>query len=62
MRVYGFLVLKLRVEGQVFVTQTQAHIFSLKLAQEQDIVTSHLQDLDPKLEPKKHTWKQGWVF
>jgi hypothetical protein len=48
-------MLKSRVEGQVFLTQTQAHIFSLKLAQEQDIVTSHLQDLDPKLEPR-------WVF
>ncbi len=45
-----FVVLKPRIEGQILVTQTQAHIFLLKLAQEQDIVTSDLQDLDPKLE------------
>jgi hypothetical protein len=55
-------VLKPRVEGQVFVTQTQGRIFLLKLSQEEDIVTSHLQDLDPKLKPKNTLENKGEIL
>jgi hypothetical protein len=57
-----FLVLKQRGWRSGFCDPNPSShfiLFLLKLAQEQDIVPSHLQDLDPKLEPQNTLENKG---
>jgi hypothetical protein len=44
-------MLKLKVQGEVFVTQTQAHILLLEQKQKPNIGYNILLNLDPKPKP-----------
>jgi len=46
-----FPMLKLKVQGEVFVTQTQAHILLLEQKQKPNIGYNILLNLDPKPKP-----------
>jgi hypothetical protein len=47
-------MLKSRVQGEVFVTQTQAHVLLLEWTQKPNIWNNLLLSLDPKPEPWKN--------
>jgi hypothetical protein len=56
-------MLKPRVLRQVFVTQTQNHIFLLELAQKPYIGISFLLSLDSNLKPWKNIFEnKGWIL
>jgi hypothetical protein len=55
---YPISNVQLRVQGEVFVTETQAHVLLLEPTQKPNIGNNLLLNLDPKLEP----WKNKGMF